>query len=284
MTDFVPFHFSTDDGLRLYGRRYGEETPDRIPVVCLSGLSRNSRDFHQFASRLTEGERQVFTLDYRGRGQSDWDPDPANYNVGREAQDVLQAMVALNITRADFVGTSRGGLILHVLIAIAPDVINSVTLNDIGPVLSPAGLAHIRDYLGRQDTFASLDSVVDHLKAVHEGAFTVLGKRDWREMAEAIYRQRDGLWIADFDPALVQPLRDMDLSKPLPDLWAQFDLFNDKPLLIVRGENSTLLTIETLGDMIARHAGGDCISASGQGHAPLLHHETIFEAIAEFLQ
>ena len=145
--EFQPFHYRSDDGLTLHGRVYGHGNGGQPPVVCLAGLSRNSRDFHRFALMLAEEGRKVVTFDYRGRGLSDRDPDPANYNPGREAQDVLQGLSHLGIAAADFIGTSRGGLILHFLPAMAPDLVRSVVLNDIGPVIENEGLRRIRDYL-----------------------------------------------------------------------------------------------------------------------------------------
>ncbi|TIT57439.1 MAG: alpha/beta hydrolase, partial [Mesorhizobium sp.] len=127
---------------------YGEINSGRWPVVCLPGLTRNARDFHELALRLSsQTERKVVAFDYRGRGQSAYDPDISHYTVGVEAGDVLAGLAALDIEDAGFIGTSRGGLIIHVLGAIAPAVLKAVVLNDIGPVIEAPGLAHIRSYL-----------------------------------------------------------------------------------------------------------------------------------------
>jgi pimeloyl-ACP methyl ester carboxylesterase len=281
--DFQTFHVTMDDGLRLYGRDYGLRGGVRSPIVCLPGLSRNSRDFHQLAMRLAGEGRRIVSLDYRGRGLSDWDANKEHYNIVREAQDVVLALDQLGIARAVFVGTSRGGLILHVLGGMIGERIAAMVFNDIGPAIESEGLRRIRDYLSARPKLNTLPDAVDHLKALHGAEFPALGEADWRDMADAIYREVDGSLTADFDPALVEPLRSMDFSVTLPDLWKQFDLLTGIPLLVVRGENSRLLSEETVAEMLSRHPRARAVTAKGQGHAPLLHIEDVYQAVALFL-
>jgi pimeloyl-ACP methyl ester carboxylesterase len=280
--DFKIFHVRTDDGLTLYGRDYGHERSGQPPVICLPGLSRNSRDFHAFATRLSRTGHRVVTLDYRGRGLSEWDANTQNYNIVREAQDVVQALDWLAIDKASFVGTSRGGLILHMLGGMIAARINAIVFNDIGPVIEIEGLRRIRDYLSTRSHVSNFADAADHLKAVHGEEFPALDEADWRDMADAIYREIDGALRPDFDPALVEPLEAMDFSKPLPDLWKQFELLAAIPLLIVRGENSRLLSAATVAEMLARHPIARMLTARGQGHAPLLH-VGVFDPVGDFL-
>lgn len=282
-SDFQPFHFTADDGIGLYGRVYGETGTGSPPVVCLAGLSRNGRDFHQLASMLAARGRKVITLDYRGRGLSAWDPNPANYNLIREAQDVLQALAHLAIAEADFIGTSRGGLILHVLPAMAPGLARSIVLNDVGPVLEIEGLRRIKDYLSARPEPRDFSQAARALKATHGDDFTVLKDEDWSEMADAIFRDVEGRIIPDYDPMLVEPLKTMDLSKTPPDLWEQFNGMAAIPLLVIRGENSSLLSIATVDEMLKRHGSAAALPAPGQGHAPLLHLPGIAEKVTDFL-
>lgn len=282
-SNFQPFHFTADDGLGLYGRVYGETNAGSPPVACLAGLSRNSRDFHQLASMLAAQGRKVITLDYRGRGLSAWDPNPANYNLIREAQDALQAMAHLGITEADFIGTSRGGLILHFLPAMAPGLVRSIVLNDVGPVLEIEGLRRIKDYLSARSEPKDFTQAARALKATHGDDFTILDDEDWTEMADAIFREVEGRIIPDYDPMLVEPLKALDLSKTPPDLWEQFGGLASFPMLVIRGENSSLLSIATVDEMLRRHGRAITIAAPGQGHAPLLHLPEIADKITDFL-
>lgn len=267
---------------RLYGDRGGA-----LPVVCLPGLSRNVRDFHQLALHFSTdlaSPRHVIVLDYRGRGQSAWDPDPANYTVAVETGDVISACAALDIQKAIFIGTSRGGLILHILAALRPALIAGTVLNDIGPVIETAGLAQIRTYLLAKTEPANWDEAAGLLKATHGAAFPILADQDWNEMAEAIFTVKDGKIVADFDPALLDALKTMTLDGPLPDLWQPFAGLTAMPMMAIRGEHSTLLSQATFQAMQERHPDFRAVLAKGQGHAPILHHPDIAAELCAFIQ
>lgn len=291
-TDAVGFQerfYTSADGLRLYARDYrpdGAASPGRLPVICLPGLTRNTRDFHPLAlllSRDTTAPRRVIALDSRGRGNSAWDENKANYNLAIEAGDVIAACAALGIERAIFIGTSRGGLILHLIAATRPDLLEAVILNDIGPVLEAEGLARIRDYLNSGRKPGDWNEAAVILKENHGASFTTLAEEDWHEMALALYRDIDGRPVADFDPAIAEALKSVDFSQPMPDLWEQFDRLSRFPLMLVRGENTSLLSKETADEMARRHPRLILHAADGQGHAPLLHHAGTPAAIGAFL-
>ncbi|TPJ73425.1 alpha/beta hydrolase [Mesorhizobium sp. B2-6-2] len=283
---FSDFFYTAPDGLRLHARIYGEANAGSWPVVCLPGLTRNARDFHELALYLSTKAarpRKVVAFDYRGRGQSDRDPDIGHYNVGVEAGDILAGLSALGIEQVAFIGTSRGGLIIHVLGALNPAVLRAVVLNDIGPAIEAAGLAHIRSYLDpapRPKTFAE---AVDAQRSVHGADFPALTDADWPRMVRAICRETEAGWVPDFDPALVDTLAGIDFSKPLPDLWSQFDALAAIPLLVIRGANSKLLSSTTLKEMQERHPGMEVIIVEGQGHAPFLETGDVPGKIAAFL-
>ncbi|MDK4732697.1 alpha/beta hydrolase [Rhizobium sp. CNPSo 3490] len=281
--------YHSSDGLTLYARDYrsdGAAAAERLPVICLPGLSRNARDFHPLAlllSRDRTGPRRVIALDSRGRGNSAWDENKANYNLAVETGDIIAACTAFGIERAVFIGTSRGGLILHLIAAARPDLLEAVVLNDIGPAIEAGGLALIRDYLNSGRKPADWKEAADILQVNHGASFTALTREDWREMALALYRDVGGRPVADFDPAIAEALRSIDFSQPLPDLWAQFESLSRFPLMLIRGENSPLLSQETVNEMARLHPGLVLHTAGGQGHAPLLHLGNISAAIRAFL-
>lgn len=287
---FIEHFIPAEDGLMLYVRDYGSDNPvaaNAPPVVCLAGLSRNSRDFHPLALHLSTSispPRRVIAMDYRGRGLSERDPDSSHYNLAIEAADVVHICGKLGIEKADFIGTSRGGLILHLLGASHPMLLNRIVLNDIGPVIELAGLLHIRDYLTGPKLFSTWDEVSDSLKTVHGAAFPALASGDWDEMAHALYRRQGDYIVADYDPALAETLKSLSADTPVADIWSLFDGLKPFPLLIIRGENSTILSIETAKDMMNRHPKAALFLAAGQGHAPLLHADGPREAITSFLK
>lgn len=297
---FITRNIVIQDGLKISYRVYGTgEKHDTRPLICLAGLTRNSRDFHPFCEALqghSARSRLIITIDSRGRGQSDRDPDATRYTLPVEAGDVLDVMTAEGIAQADFIGTSRGGLILHLLASIAPERLGSMVFNDVGPEIGLEGMRQIQSYLDPNPEPRSRRMVLTALKLVHGDAFPALDAADWEEMVDALHvpisaigdyaaakMDADVLMLPDFDPAIAAMVKSMDLSAPLPDLWPLFDLLRDKRLLVVRGENSKLLTEDTLFAMKQRHPGMAVMNAPGQGHAPLLHLGELPQAISTFL-
>lgn len=253
------------------------------PVVCLPGLTRNHRDFAPLAVHLQQAGRRVICIDSRGRGGSDRDPDAKNYNLLTEMADVITVLDTLSVDKADFIGTSRGGLILHFLAGLHPGRVRQVILNDVGPVLEKAGLMAIRDYLATGGGPKSWADCPGYLKSVHGPTFPALDEADWQEMAIALYRDESGNPVADYDQAIAGQIATIDFSQPIPDLWAQYKALTPYPLLILRGEHSQLLSIETTKEMLARHPKAKLLTVRGQGHAPLLHLPPLAAEITAFL-
>nr|WP_299504551.1 alpha/beta hydrolase [uncultured Rhizobium sp.] len=284
-TNGIEDHFiSVPDGLKLHVRILGAGNAG-LPVVCLPGLTRNGRDFEAIARLLSSAPHgfKVISITSRGRGLSDRDPEPSRYTIPVEAMDVVAVLDQLAIDKAHFIGTSRGGLILHVLAMTHLDRIATVVLNDIGPVLEVEGLRQIQAYLGRRrkpQTFAEAALI---LKEAHGDEFPALTDEDWQGLAAAIYRESGGEIVTDYDPEIGIQFRAADLSQPVADLWPQFTLLADIPVMVVRGEHSRLLSPETVDAMGQRHPRLLAVVAPGQGHAPLLDLGPLPEQIADFL-
>jgi pimeloyl-ACP methyl ester carboxylesterase len=279
-------YFSAEDGLRLYARIYGEAAHGTLPVICLAGLTRNSREFHPLACALAHEavpSRKVVALDYRGRGRSEYDRDWRNYNPVTEARDVATALTVLGIEHAAFIGTSRGALVIMMLAALRPAAIAAAVFNDAGPVAEGAGLARIRSQMERMPKPGSFDEAVDILRAAHGASFPALGEEDWARLARAICRQEKGGLVSDHDPRLLRTLQSIDLSRPLPVLWPQFHGLTRVPLLVIRGGNSDLLSAATLEEMKARHGDIEAVTVEGQGHAPMLETAQLPARIGSFL-
>jgi pimeloyl-ACP methyl ester carboxylesterase len=285
MADSIDRFITVPDGLTLHVRIHGDDNPG-IPVVCLPGLTRNLLDFEDVARILAAlpYNRRVIAISSRGRGLSDRDPQPERYTIPVEAGDVISVLDKMEIASAAFIGTSRGGLILHVLAMTHLERIERLVLNDIGPVLDVDGLRQIQGYLGSRRTPANFAEAAEILRATHGAEFPALGGEDWADMAQALYREVDGQVVADFDPDIAEQFRNADLSQGLPDLWPQFAALAEKPMMVVRGEHSRLLSRDTVEEMGRRHPGLVAIEAGGQGHAPLLHLSGLAEEIGGFLQ
>lgn len=281
--DWTSRFISAPDGLSLHLRDYGDRFSRRVPVVCLPGLTRPAGDFDALARALVAQGRRVLAIDYRGRGLSEWDKDWRRYDVFVENADIQAQLTALEIDRAIFVGTSRGGLHVMALAALRPSLLHAAVLNDIGPIIENAGLARIRSYVGRMPLPSSQADAVDLLKQLFGGHFTNVTEEDWETYARLTYVERDGRLVPGFDPALLKTLEALDLEAPLPVLWPQFDGLVDVPLLVLRGANSDLLSPATVEAMVARRPRCEAHVVEGQGHAPLILDEPTIARVARFV-
>ena len=275
----------SQDDLRLAARIFDAEPSERLPLLCLPGLSRNSRDFlklGQYFSGHPDEPRSVVAIDSRGRGLSDADPDWRNYTPAVEAQDVLAATAALGIERAVVVGTSRGGILAMVLGGMRPGLLAGVVLNDIGPVIETGGLVRIKGYLGAKRQVGTWDEAVAAMRHIAGSHFPALSDEDWRAFAQAYFAESgDGL-APQFAENLLQTVAAMDASGESPDLWPQFESLRAIPVLAIRGEMSDLLSEATLSQMAARHPDFEALTVAGQGHPPLLRDEATLERIRAF--
>ena len=269
----------------LAARVFGVHQPQRLPILCLAGLSRNSRDFIALGRHFSEDAgqpRQVFALDYRGRGRSDYDRNWRNYTPLTEAHDVMAAAAALGIAEAVLVGTSRGGLIAMILGALRPGLMAGVVLNDIGPVIEGIGLARIKRYLTGNGAVSSWDAAERAVRRINSAHFPALDDADWQAFTSAIFVEADGRIRPDFDSKLVNTVKNIDFETSIPVLWPQFDSLGGVPVLSIRGENSDILSTDTVAEMAARHHHFEQVTVPGQGHAPLLRDAASLERIKAF--
>ena len=287
--NFSWVRYSASDGLQLAVRVYGDtkgELSDRTPIVCLPGLTRNSADFDKLATYLSQERehcRPVYCFDLRGRGKSAYDRNKENYSLPVEADDVLAGCTALGIKHAIFIGTSRGGLIIHVLAAMRPGALVAAVLNDVGPAIDGAGLAQIMAYQERLTDPASYEEAASKFKDIMGRAFPNLSDEDWMDYVKPMFVEKKGKLVRNFDPAIADALKAIDLSVPLPTLWPQFEGLRKVPLMTIRGENSSLLSQETVDEMKKRYPAMKSVTATGQGHAPVLHIDDLSQNIADFI-
>lgn len=280
--------YSAPDGLKLHLRDFGPRGSHALPVVCLPGLARTSADFDLLATAISSGRagtaRRVVSIDYRGRGDSGRDPNWKNYDIFVESADIQSMLAATGIEEAIFVGTSRGGLHTMVLGATRPALLRAVVINDIGPIIEAQGLARIRGYVGKLPAPNSWRDAVDLFKKIAGAQFTGLADSDWEAYARLTFEETNGKFVTRYDPMLMKTLESLDLEAPLPNLWPQFDGLKHLPMLVIRGENSDLLSPATLAEMLVRHPGAQALIVPGQGHAPLLLDEMSIARICAFIE
>jgi pimeloyl-ACP methyl ester carboxylesterase len=254
--------------------------------VCLPGLARTGADFDALAQALA-GDRQqpryVVAMDYRGRGRSDYDSNPLNYNFATELADVLAVLTALDIGPAVFVGTSRGGILAMLLASARPTAIAGVVLNDIGPVIDVQGLARIKSYVGNLPEPKSFSDGAEILRRLFASQFPKLTEEDWIAFSRRAFKQQGGRLLPTYDVRIARTLESIDLERPLQPLWTEFDALAGLPVMVIRGANSDLLSPATVAAMRARKPDLDAIEVPDQGHAPLLVEPEIIAQISAFI-
>lgn len=269
--------FTTSDGLSLFYLDEGRG----LPVLCLTGLTRNTTDFDYLAPHLSDRVRLI-RMDYRGRGRSDWAEDHLSYTVPREGADAMELLDHLGLDTAAVIGTSRGGLISLFLAATAKERLRGVLLNDIGPALEPAGLEVILGYLGRDPVWKTVAEAMAKRPLVMAGFANVPESR-WREEIDHLYHVLpEGLRI-NYDPRLREAVIEAG-AQGAADLWPYFDALDGLPVAVIRGANSDLLGRATVDEMRRRRPDLIAAEVPDRGHIPFLDEAEALGAIRAWLE
>ena len=284
MASYSDVYFpSADKRLTLYARDYGSPFDGAPAVLCLHGLTRNSSDFTWIAAHLSDRYR-VIAADMRGRGRSEWDPVPVNYNPGVYVQDMLGLLGQLDIPKTAIIGTSMGGLMAMVMALVAKDRMSAVVINDVGPDIEAAGLARIASYTGKTEPAKTWADATRITQFINEVAFPDYGPDDWATFAKQLFREEGGVPVPAYDPAIAAGLKPQsDAPVAPPDLWPMWDALQGVPVLAIRGALSDLLSPATLAKMGERHEGMLAVTVPNRGHAPMLNEPEAVAAIDAFL-
>jgi len=279
-------HFVTvQDGLRVHVLEYGARTAPGTPVVCLPGFARTVADFAALAPALANSTpgRRVIAIDARGRGQSDYDSNPENYNLVVELADIVSVLIARAVGPAVLVGSSRGGILAMLLGAAHPTAIAGVVLHDVGPVIEPKGLARIKSYVGKMPQPRSFEEGADILRRLMSAQFPKLTAEQWLAAARRSWQRKGERLVLTYDPRVARTLAAIDIERPLPPLWNEFDGLARVPVMVIRGANSDVLSAATVAAMRARRPDLQAIEVADQGHVPLLEGDELLAQIARFV-
>lgn len=260
-------YWTSSDGLRLHYRDY-PCGPGRPPLLCLHGLTRNARDFESLADRLA-GDWRLVVPDFRGRGDSDYDPVSGRYLPPTYAADVLQLLDLLGIDEAVFIGTSLGGIVTMIVAAIAPGRVAGALLNDVGPELHRDGLERIRTYVGKPVLYRSWDEAAADFAARHGDVHPAYGSDDWLRYAKRVARETERGIELDYDMAVADPFLAMDdEAASAANAWPLLRSLAGKPVTILRGERSDLLSPELAAKMQEAVPGAELVTVANVGHPP----------------
>lgn len=277
MNKINDLYLTTADGLKLHALEAGPRDAPRLPVICLPGLTRTNEDFRELVEALAfdaNNPRYAIALSSRGRGLSDRDPKPENYAVPVELNDLLGVLDQRKISRAIFVGTSRGGILTMALTAARPQAIAGAVLNDIGPVIEMPGLLRIQSYVGKLPKAKDWADAERLQKSIMEHEFPGFSPQDWSRYTRLSWIETAEGIVGRSDPLISVNLREIKASEPAPPMWPLFDGLKKTPLLVFRGELSDLLSRETVAEMNAHHPDMTAIEIGGVGHPVVFWDET----------
>lgn len=284
-------YYQSSDGLRLFFRDFSlrdglvqdNSVDHTLPVLCLHGLTRNSRDFTDLAEHLSKTHR-VIVPDVRGRGFSAFDPQPEHYQPAFYAADMWALLDHLGIQRCVVIGTSMGGVIGMIMAVQQPQRIAGLVLNDVGPELDGAGLARIAGYVGIKSEINTWDDAAAWVRTINGTALPEYSAAQWLQFARNTFREdAHGVPRADYDPTIASQFSQIDNADATAKAWMVFDMLR-QPLLVLRGAISDLLSAATVTKMQSRHP--DCTTAEipGRGHAPMLNEPASLTAVDMFLE
>ena len=281
MADWSDGYWWSNDGLRLHYRDYAGDA-SRPPILCIPGLTRNARDFEEVAERLA-GDWRLICVELRGRGESGYAKDPMTYVPLTYLQDLEALIAELKLERFVLFGTSLGGLITMLLAASGRERLAGALLNDIGPVMEPSGLDHIRSYVGRSRDWPTW---------LHAARFLAEAQRDrypdWEIDQWLVYAKRlckltpGGRIVFDYDMRIAEPFK-LPSGEAGFDLWPAFRALKGVPSLLVHGGISDLLSAETVARMKAEAGTMESVTVPNVGHAPTLEEPEAVAAIDKLL-
>jgi len=275
------YFFDSSDGLRLYCRIYPARRAGGVPVLCLPGLTRNSRDFVELATRLSE-THEVLTADLRGRGRSAWDTDATHYQLPRYLEDAWSLIDQRAIARVVVIGTSLGALMGLGMAALRPDRIAGVVLNDAGPEVDPAGVRRIAGYVGKLPPVSSWADAAAQARSVYGDALPGLSEAQWLAYARKGYRENAaGVPVPDMDPRIATAFSNPTAAPA--DLWPLYARLKSVPALVIRGAMSDILSAATVARMVREKPDLEHVEVANRGHAPLLDEPECAAAIDAFL-
>jgi pimeloyl-ACP methyl ester carboxylesterase len=264
---------------RMAYLEWGRRDNPRV-VICVPGLTRCARDF-DFLARALAADHRVVCPDVAGRGDSEWLKNPMEYQVPVYAGDMVTLMARLDVETVDWVGTSLGGLIGMALAALPGSPITKLVLNDVGPVIADASLKRIGDYVGKWPPLPTIEAAEAYVRSV-SAPFGPHSDAEWRFLTEHVVRRNpDGSWRMHYDPALAVPFT-APAPAPAEDPWNVYDRIRC-PTMVLRGEQSDLLTRDTAHEMSRRGPRAKVVELAGVGHAPTLIHDDQIRLVREFL-
>ena len=279
MATWTDRYWNSADGVKLHYRDYDGDR-DRPPILCIPGLTRNARDFEPVTDRFA-GDWRVISIDLRGRGGSAYDPDPSNYKPMVYVADIMKLLDQLGIADAVFVGTSLGGICTMALALGDRERIAGALINDVGPVIDLAGIDRIKSYVGNDVRFAGWDDAIDELAQRNGDIYPDYGRGEWERYVHRTMRADGNEIVFDYDMRIVD---NFESAASAPDVWPLYEALDGRPVTVLRGELSDLLSAKVAEAMASAISDVELVTIPRVGHAPSFDEPESLAALDRLLE
>jgi pimeloyl-ACP methyl ester carboxylesterase len=257
------------DGLRLVADVIG--TDGDAPVLLLHGGGQTRHSWRGTAERLAEHGWQVYSVDLRGHGDSDW-PENGDYSLDAFAADVVSIAAEMD-QRPVLVGASLGGIASLVAVGESPvPLARALVLVDVAPHIERVGADRISNFMlsGADQGFASLEEAADAV-----AAYNPYGQRprNLSGLKKNLRQRPDGRWVWHWDPRFLGGIRgeqgsedETRISVVQPDRLDASARALTLPVLLVRGGASDVLSRDGAARFAALVPHAEMIDVEGAGH------------------
>lgn len=282
-------HFHTLASSGFHTVHYESWGPENgRPLLCVHGLTGSHADFKYVGEYMARHGYRTVAIDIPGRGMSDFLPNPADYNFGQYLHAINVWMAQLGYTApnsVDWLGVSMGGLLGMIIAGMPHSPIKRMILSDVGPEVPKIAIDFLVEYLSRAPVFETAEDVVAAFRQSANSPFDrgPMSDEQFRHFALTHVRKReDGKYIRSFDPGIMEVFA----REPLGNLniWPLWDKIT-QPVLTLRGEWSTLLTVAIVEDMHKRKTGApmDLVTVEKCGHVPSLYPDDQIRILSDWL-
>lgn len=291
----TPVEASMGDGAMLRGYVYQRmdgpkpkkksATMMTTPLLCLATELGNSRQHHRFALALAcqpQSAQKIFTLDMRGRGRSDHE-GIAGSSVASDADDLISFCDAHNMHHVDMVVSGYSVFAVFAAMTKRPGLVQKLVLNDAAPEFDAVGIARRTVQMQRASQPTTWEECVEHLKSLKGEDFPAFTDDDWMDMAKQSWRDEEGVPVKDIAKGLKRWSNLVDYDNEQPSLWPEFAMFKNRPVMLVQGEHSSLVTDDIVEKTVQHHDHLAVAKAKGQGHVPQLERGQLTLQVMTFL-
>jgi pimeloyl-ACP methyl ester carboxylesterase len=270
------------NGLRIVADEWAGDGP---PVVLAHGGGQTRHSWGGTAAVLAGHGHRVISVDLRGHGDSEWDPE-GNYQMSSYRDDAL-AVAAWVGEPIAWVGASLGGITGLHAINEEPDQFSALILVDITPRPAPAGVTRILNFMAKDatDGFASLEDAAD---AIAEYQPHRPRPTDLTGLSKNLRLSDDGRWRWHWDPAFLDFRTGNGATEHARDRHhgelEDFARELTKPTLLVRGHLSDLVTDAEVAEFLELVPHAEYVDVAGAAHMIAGDKNDVFtEAVVSFL-